>query len=237
MSTWWLVLMRRSSSDSATTGLWNSGYQSLGGAVAGQDHWLGGDGAIGDEIVEVVALGGCVLAHREVVDDEDQGPGVFPHPLADGAIGVSAGQIGEHLRAFGEADVAASPCDLMPKCLCHMSLPDADRSVEDDRLTGVQPAQGGQVAQHRGGQFGADGEVEVFEGVVLFEAGATDTAGQGGGLAAGDLVFAERLQEFQVPEFPVAGLGQSGIEGVEHAGQIQRLQRGPQAGIVNGHDR
>jgi hypothetical protein len=91
MSTWWLVLISRSSSDSATTGLGNSGYQSLGGAVAGQDQWLGRDRAVGDEIVEVVALGGDVLSHGEVVDDEDQGPGVFAHALADGAIGVSTG--------------------------------------------------------------------------------------------------------------------------------------------------
>jgi hypothetical protein len=30
MKTWWLVLINRSSSDSATTGLGNSGYQSTG---------------------------------------------------------------------------------------------------------------------------------------------------------------------------------------------------------------
>ena len=30
MRTWWLVLMSLSSSDSATTGLGNSGYQSIG---------------------------------------------------------------------------------------------------------------------------------------------------------------------------------------------------------------
>jgi hypothetical protein len=38
-----------------------------------------------------------------------------------------------------------------------------------------------------------------------------------------------------VSEFPVAGLGQAGIEGVEHAGEFEGLERGPQAGIVNGH--
>ena len=95
MSTWWLVLIRRSSSDSATTGLGNSGYQSWC-PVAGQDQRLGGDGAIGDQVVEVVALGRGVLAHREVVDDQDQGPGVFTHALADGAIGVPTGEIGQH---------------------------------------------------------------------------------------------------------------------------------------------
>ena len=112
-----------------------------------------------------------------------------------------------------------------------------DGTVENHRLAGVEPPQGGQVAQHRGRQFRADGEVEVLEGGVLFEAGAAYSTGQGSGVAAGDFVFAEHLQEFRVSEFPVAGLGEAGIEGVEHAGQFEGLERGPQAGIVNSHDR
>jgi site-specific DNA recombinase len=209
----------------------------FGGPVAGEDQWLGGDGAVGDQVVEVVALGGGVLAHREVVDNEDQGAGVFAHALADGAIGVSAGEVGEHPGAFDEPDVAAASGYLVSKCLCHMGFPDPDGPVENHRLAGFEPAQRGQVAQHRGGQFRADGEVEVLEGGVLFEAGAAYSPRQRGGVAAGDLVFAEHLQEFQVAELPVAGLGEAGIEGVEHAGQFEGLERGPQAGIVNSHDR
>jgi hypothetical protein len=34
MKTWWLLLISRSSSDSATTGLGNSGYQSWGARLA-----------------------------------------------------------------------------------------------------------------------------------------------------------------------------------------------------------
>ena len=55
-------------------------------------------------------------------------------------------------------------------------------------------------------------------------------------LAAGDLVFAEHLQEFQVPEVAVAGLGQSGIEGVEHAGEFEGAQRVAQRGVEDAHD-
>ena len=40
-----------------------------------------------------------------------------------------------------------------------------------------------------------------------------------------------------MPEFTVAGLGQTGIESVEHAGQLQSLQRCPQAGIMNSHSK
>ena len=70
----------------------------------------------------------------------------------------------------------------------------------------------------------------------MFEAGAAYSPGQGGGVAAGDFVFAEHLEELQVAEFPVAGLGEAGIEGVEHAGQFEGLEGQSEAGVVNGHD-
>jgi len=97
----------------------------LGCAVAGQDQWFGGDGPVGDQVIEVVALGRGVLAHREVVDDEDQGSGVFTHALADGAISVAAGEVGEHAGAFDESDVAATAGDLVSECLCDMGFPDS----------------------------------------------------------------------------------------------------------------
>ena len=56
--------------------------------------------------------------------------------------------------------------------------------------------------------------------------------GQGHGLAAGDLVLAEDLEEVQVAEFPGAGLGEAGVEGGEHAGQLQLAQRGRERAAV-----
>ena len=73
-----------------------------------------------------------MFAHREVVDDEDQGSGVFTHALADGAISVAAGEVGEHAGAFDESDVAATAGDLVSECLCDMGFPDA--GSEGDRL-------------------------------------------------------------------------------------------------------
>ena len=73
MRIWWLVLMSRSSRDSATTGLGNSGYQSAGDRfeVRISDR----PGPFGDQFVEVVGLGGGELAHGEVVEDQQGGPG------------------------------------------------------------------------------------------------------------------------------------------------------------------
>lgn len=134
------------------------------GSVARQDQGFAGDGSIGDEVVEIIGLGGGVLAHREVVDDEHVRSGVFAHALSDGAVCVSTGEVGEHAGAFDEPDVAAASGDLMAERLCDMGFPDTDRSVEDDRLARVEPPKGSEVAEHRSREFRADGEVEVLEG-------------------------------------------------------------------------
>ena len=50
-----------------------------------------------------------------------------------------------------------------------------------------------------------------------------------------DLVLAEDLQEVQVAEFAGGGLGQAGVEGLEHAGQLQGAQAlARAAGMVAG---
>ena len=76
----------------------------FGRAVGRQDQRSAVDGAAADEFVEVVGLHGGVLAHREVVEDQDQRFGVFTDALTPGAISVAAGKVGEHAGGFGEAD-------------------------------------------------------------------------------------------------------------------------------------
>jgi hypothetical protein len=71
------------------------------------------------------------------------------------------------------------------------------------------------------GSFRGGAEVGSFEGGLGFEAGAADPPLQGHGLAAGDLVLAQDLEEVQVAEFPGVRLGQAGVEGAQHAGQFQ----------------
>ena len=116
-----------------------------------------------------------------------------------------------------------------------VGFPDPDRAVEDHRLAGVEPAQRGEVADLRGGQFRGGGEVEPFQGGGLLEPGAAGAAGDGGGLPAGDLVVAEDLEELQVSEFPGAGLGQAGVEGLQHPAELEGAQRAGQGVVV--HDR
>lgn len=75
----------------------------------------------------------------------------------------------------------------------------------------MQPAQRGQVADLRGGQLGAGGEVEALEGRLFFEPGPADPLGQRDAGPAGDLVLAQDLQEVQVSQVPGGSLGEPGI--------------------------
>jgi site-specific DNA recombinase len=177
----------------------------LGCPVRGQDQRAARP--LGDELVEVVGLGGGEFAHREVVENEHGGPGELAEPLMPGVVGVAAGQVGQGAAGFEEPGVGAVADGQVPEGLGDVALADADRTVEDHRLAGVQPAQRGQVADLGSGQLRAGAEVEALEGGLLLEAGLAQPPGHGHGLAAGDLVFAQDLEELDVAEFPGAGLG------------------------------
>src|SRR4029077_11552405 len=86
--------------------------------------------------------------------------------------------------------------------------------------------QPGQVTDLRGGQLGVVAEVELLQGGAGREPGGPDPPGDLGGVAAGQLVLAQHLEELGVPEGAGPGLGQPRVQGVEHAGQAQRLQHG-----------
>ena len=90
-----------------------------------------------------------------------------------------------------------------------------------------------------GGQLGVVAEVEALQGGVGGgEPGGPDPPGDLGGVAAGELVLAQHLEELGVPEGAGAGLGQPRVQRVEHAGQAQRLEhRGEPAGAAGGGHR
>ena len=104
----------------------------------------------------------------------------------------------------------------MAERLGEMCFADSDRPVQDHRFVRFDEGQRGEVTDLRGGDLGVVGEVEVLDGGGLFEAGLTDPAEQRRCVAAGDLVFAEHLEELEMSELAGARLVEPGFEGVEH---------------------
>ena len=111
--------------------------------VRGEDQRFAVDGAVADELVEVISVHGGVLTHREVVQNEHERLGVFADALAPGPVGVAASEVGEHAGGFGEADVASAAGHGVAKCLCHMGFPDAD--IDGDRLQQLRAVLPGEV--------------------------------------------------------------------------------------------
>src|SRR3954452_13239735 len=109
----------------------------------------------------------------------------------------------------------------MAEGLGDVALADPDGAVQHDRFAGGDEAQGGQVAEAGGGDLGVVGEVEVLQRGGVFEAGGAEASIEGGGVAAGDLVFAQALEELEVAELAGVGLGQASVEVVEHPGQVE----------------
>jgi len=98
--------------------------------------------------------------------------------------------------------------------------------VQDDGLSGGDVAAGGEVTDSGGRDFRVVSEVEIFDGGGLFESCLADASGDRGGVAAGDLVLTQALEELEVSEFPGLRLAEPDVQGVEHAGQLQGPQRG-----------
>ena len=221
MKTWWLVLMSRSRRDSATTGLGNSGYQSAAARL--EVRISERPGAFGDQLVEVVGLGGGELAHGEVVEDQDGGAGELGEPGAPGAVGVAAGEVGEQPAGLGERGRSCAAAEARwPRAWAIVVLPTPTGPWRMTDSPACETAQGGEVADlRRRGASGWRRSRSSSRVACLLEAGAAEPAGEGGGVAAGDLVLAQDLEELEVAELPGAGLGEAGVEGVEHPGQLQ----------------
>lgn len=137
---------------------------------------------------------------------------------------MAVGEFSEDPAGLGEADVGALPDSEVPLRLGDMRFAHPDRAEQNDGLARMQPAQGAQVPDLGGGQFRGGGEVELLQSDLLLELGPLEPALEGDGLAAGDLVLAEELKEFEVAELAAVGLGEAGVEGLQHAREPQGLQ-------------
>jgi len=104
----------------------------------------------------------------------------------------------------------------MSESLGDVGLSHPDGAVQDDGLAGVEEAQGGQVTDVGSRDLRVVGEVVVLDGVGGLEPGSADPADDPGGVAAGQLVFAEGLEELDVAELTGMGLGEAGLDRVEH---------------------
>ncbi|KIF04678.1 hypothetical protein PL81_17320 [Streptomyces sp. RSD-27] len=195
MITWWLVLISRSSRDSATTGFGKGGYQSLGARLLVM---------ISDRPYRSLTSSRIRLS---------QVRSAWP-PASSARIRLVFAK-----RTWAPWRTARWPSAW---AMCVFPTPTGpDRTEQNYGLAGVQPAQGGKVADLGRGELGGGGEVELLQSDLLLEPCSLQSPLEGDSLAAGDLVLAEEPEEVQMSEFAAVGLGQASVEGLQHARQPQ----------------
>ena len=105
-----------------------------------------------------------------------------------------------------------------------VGLAHPDRAVDTEPFAGGDELQAGQVADLGRGQFRVVGEVETFERCGAGQVGGPQAPGHRRRFSACQLILAQDLEELEVAESAGPGLGQAGVEGLEHPGQLERAQ-------------
>jgi hypothetical protein len=98
----------------------------LGWPIAGHDDRPGA-GAITDQLVQVICLLSRVLAHGEVIEDQQRRQQVVAQPTVPGAIGMPAAQIAQQAAGLDELDPLALPSCLVAKTFGQMRFADSPR--------------------------------------------------------------------------------------------------------------
>jgi pimeloyl-ACP methyl ester carboxylesterase len=110
------------------------------GAAVGGEH-EGPPGAFGEQLVEIVGLGGGEVPHGEVIQDDQVGLGPAAQPSRPGVVGVAARQVGEEPAGLRERHAVTVTAGLMAEGLSDERLADTDGPVEDDRLAAFDESQ------------------------------------------------------------------------------------------------
>ena len=141
---------------------------------------------------------------------------------------MSRAEVAEHPRGLVEEDRAALAAGGMSDGLGEVRLADADRADQEHRLLALDEAAGGEIADLGCGDLGVEGEVEVGERPLFFEARAPDAIREGLVGAALDLVLEHQLQELEVPELLLVRLIEPQLERLEHPAELEALEAGLQ---------
>jgi hypothetical protein len=102
------------------------GIPILGWAITGDDDRAGAR-AFTDQLVQVIRLLARVLAHGEVVQDQQRWQQIVAQPTVPGAVGMPAAEIAQQPAGLDELDPVALPSCLMAKTFGEMRFADSRR--------------------------------------------------------------------------------------------------------------
>src|SRR5438094_6217406 len=174
-----------------------------------------------DDVVESLGTRGAQRFEPEVVEDEQVRPRVAREPGVTGAVGTTAGEVGEHLVGAHEEDLVATATGFMGQGLGEVALADTGRAEHQDALVARDELAGGEVEDLGLVELGIETEVEALERLGGIERGAAQAQAQ---LALGaplDFVVQQHGEEVDEGGLLLDGLAIADIERLEDAGQAE----------------
>lgn len=160
-----------------------------------------------DQLVDVARLLGIEAPQTEVVDDEQVRCQQPTHDPLGGEVGAALVKLAQHDVGSHEHHVVTDPACGVSERAGEERLADAHGSHEDDVLGTLDEAEPEQVADAVSIEGHLGVPVEALEGLLVLEAGALEPSRELLVVAAIDLVLQHQLEQLQLTQFLLAGIG------------------------------
>lgn len=187
--------------------------------------------AFEDHLVEVARLLGAEPAQAEVVEDEEIRGEQSSESLLGRVICARLVEPLEHAIGPEEEYVVPGSAGGVTEGAGEEGLPDADGAEEEDVLLALEEAEREEVLHAVAVEGDRGVPVEALEGLLLLEAGAVQTHRKVLVVAAIHLVLEHELEEVELRELRLPGVGDAIRERRQDARELQALEDGLERGV------
>ena len=195
--------------------------------VAGKDR-RAASMALENDLVEIPGLLGGEAAQAEVIDDQQRRrEQAAQHGLA-GVVGARLVELSPHLVGAHEEHALAGPAGGVAEGGGQEGFTHAHGAEQEDVLAALEEAQAEELLDAIAIEGDRGLPVEVFEGLLLLEAGAGEAEGEVFVIAAIDLVLEHELEEVELREFCLLCVRDPIGERGEQSREFQALHHAPQ---------
>jgi len=178
----------------------------------------------GNDLIEVLGLGGSHRRKPEVIDDQEIGSQVFLKAFFPGLIGTTCQKEPEEFSGLGEEDFISEAAGLMSQSLGDMTLPHSRSAVEQNMLFLFDKRTVAKVSDQFGIELGVKGEVKAFEGLFFFEGGAGEPEVEFLRLSSFDFILDQEFQELHVSQGSALSLFEAKVQGLKESSEMEGFE-------------
>ena len=195
----------------------------LDGPVAGDDGRCSAV-ALEDHLVEIARLLGRESPQAEVVEEQQIRGEQSSDGLLGGVVGARLVEPLEHAIGSEEEHVVPSAAGGVAEGAGQEGFPDPDGAEEDHVLLALEEAEGEELLDTVAVEGDRGVPVEALKGLLFLEAGAGEAQGQVLVIPTIDLVLEHELEEVELRELRLPGVGDAIRERSQDARELRALE-------------